>query len=103
MRERGDRHVRFRAKARRRGGPTVAIIGTRGFPSYYGGFETAVRRVAPALADEGWAVRVYGRRENVRPDDPSADPRVESVLTAGVNSKALSTLSYGLTAVLHAL
>ena len=24
--------------------PSVAIIGTRGYPSYYGGFETAVRR-----------------------------------------------------------
>lgn len=84
------------------GAPSVAIIGTRGYPSYYGGFETAVRRVAPALADRGWTVRVYGRRDAVH-TSASADPRVESVLTRGVNSRALSTLTFGLTAVLHAL
>ena len=80
----------------------VAIVGTRGYPSFYGGFETAVRRVAPALADRGWHVRVYGRKGGVdRTAD--ADPRVDSVLTPGVETTALSTLSYGLTAVLHAL
>lgn len=81
---------------------TVAVIGTRGYPSFYGGFETAVRRVAPALADRGWRVRVYGRKYGVDRTAP-ADPRVESVLTPGVETPALSTLTYGLTAVLHAL
>ena len=41
---------------------TVAIIGTRGYPSYYGGFETAIRRLSPYLADQGWRVIVYGRK-----------------------------------------
>lgn len=81
---------------------TVAVIGTRGYPSFYGGFETAVRRVAPALAGRGWRVTVYGRKQGVR-DDADADPRVRSVLTPGVDSAALSTLTFGLTAVLHAL
>jgi glycosyltransferase involved in cell wall biosynthesis len=83
--------------------PTVAIIGTRGYPSYYGGFETAVRRLAPSLVDDGWRVRVYGRSATVRPDDVGRDPRVESVLTGGIDSKALSTLTFGLTSVLHAI
>jgi glycosyltransferase involved in cell wall biosynthesis len=48
-------------------------------------------------------VRVYGRDGAVRADDPGIDPRVESVLTAGVASKSLSTLTFGLTSVLHAL
>jgi len=80
----------------------VAVIGTRGYPSFYGGFETAVRHVAPALADRGWRVRVYGRRGSIA-SGTGADPRVESVLTPGVETRSLSTLSYGLTAVLHAL
>ncbi|WP_296604012.1 glycosyltransferase [Nocardioides sp.] len=80
---------------------TVAVIGTRGYPSFYGGFETAVRRIAPALADRGWCVRVYGRRAEVALT--RGDPRVESVLTPGLDTVALSTLSYGFTAVLHAL
>ena len=79
--------------------PSVAVIGTRGYPSYYGGFETAVRRLAPALVDAGWDVTVYGRHGALRDDDPTRDPRVTSRLTRGVESKSLSTLSYGLTAV----
>lgn len=83
--------------------PRVAIIGTRGYPSFYGGFETAVRRLAPFLADEGWAVRVYGRPSGQPSANGERDPRVESVVTKGFESKSLSTLTFGLTAVLHAL
>lgn len=82
---------------------SVAIIGTRGYPSYYGGFETAVRKVAPYLADEGWDVIVYGRKGATKDDDPERDPRIRTVVTGGVESRSLSTLSYGLTASLHAL
>lgn len=82
---------------------SVAIIGTRGYPSYYGGFETAVRKIAPYLADEGWDVTVYGRAGATRNADPERDSRVRSVMTRGVETKSVSTLSYGLTATLHAL
>ncbi|WP_295786166.1 glycosyltransferase [uncultured Microbacterium sp.] len=81
---------------------TVAIIGTRGYPSYYGGFETAVRRLAPYLAERGWDVTVYGRRGTTVLDDPSADARVGTRVTPGLETKSLSTLSYGLTASLDA-
>ncbi|MEV8273657.1 glycosyltransferase [Microbacterium sp. NPDC077184] len=83
--------------------PSVAIIGTRGYPSYYGGFETAVRKLAPYLCDAGWDVAVYGREGAVMPKDPTLDPRVRSVLTRGLDSKSLSTLSFGFTASLDAL
>ncbi|WP_344797482.1 glycosyltransferase [Frondihabitans peucedani] len=82
---------------------TVAIIGTRGYPSYYGGFETAVRKIAPALADAGWDVTVYGRDGSTRDDDPDRDPRVRTRITGGVETKSVSTLSYGFTAVLDAV
>ncbi len=77
---------------------SVAIIGTRGYPSYYGGFETAVRHLAPYLASAGWAVTVYGRPGTTTPDDKSRDLRVANRVTRGVESKSLSTLSYGFTA-----
>lgn len=82
---------------------SVAIIGTRGYPSYYGGFETAVRKLSPYLADDGWDVTVYGRKGATKADDPERDERIRAVVTGGVESKSLSTLSYGLTASLHAL
>lgn len=82
---------------------SVAIIGTRGYPSYYGGFETAVRKLAPFLVDGGWDVTVYGRKGATKPEDPSRDSRVSSVETWGFENKSLSTLTFGLTSVLHAL
>lgn len=81
----------------------VAVIGTRGYPSYYGGFETAVRQLAPYLSDAGWSVTVYGRDGATREDDPKRDPRVVTVETAGLEKKSLSTLTYGLTAVLDTI
>lgn len=80
---------------------SVAIIGTRGYPSYYGGFETAVRKLAPYLVENQWDVTVYGRSVETS-DDPGRDLRVKVVTTPGIENKSLSTLSYGLTACLHA-
>jgi glycosyltransferase involved in cell wall biosynthesis len=82
--------------------PSVAIIGTRGYPSFYGGFETAVRHIAPYLADQGWDVTVYGR-PGTTTDDAVKDDRIRTVITPGLQSKSLSTLTYGLTSALHAL
>jgi glycosyltransferase involved in cell wall biosynthesis len=81
---------------------SVSIIGTRGYPSYYGGFETAVRKLAPYLAERGWDVTVYGREGATRESDPERDERVHTVTTKGLETKSLSTLSYGLTASWHA-
>lgn len=81
----------------------VAIIGTRGYPSYYGGFETAVRKLAPYLADAGWDVTVYGRPGATKLEDAAKDPRVKTPITWGVESKSLSTLTFGLTAVVDAV
>src|SRR5665647_525345 len=79
----------------------VHIIGTRGYPSYYGGFETAVRMLSPYLADQGHAVTVFSR-PGVLLDDPLRDPRVTVAFTRGLEGKSLSTLSFGLTSVLRA-
>jgi len=81
---------------------SVAIIGTRGYPSYYGGFETLIRQLAPYLSSQGWDVTVYGRDGATKTDDPDRDPTVTTVVTKGIESKSLSTLSYGLSSSLHA-
>lgn len=85
------------------GARRVAVIGTRGYPSYYGGFETAVRHLAPHLVNAGWEVTVYGRDDAIKRNDPGADARVRSVRTPGLNYKSLSTLTYGFTSTVHAL
>ncbi|TCN49166.1 glycosyltransferase involved in cell wall biosynthesis [Rhodococcus sp. SMB37] len=80
---------------------SVAILGTRGYPSYYGGFETLIRELSPYLVNEGWNVSVYGREGATNPNDPGLDPRVHRITTRGIESKSLSTLSYGLTSSFH--
>lgn len=82
--------------------PSVAVIGTRGYPSYYGGFETAVRQLAPYLADRGWDVTVYGRHGSTLDTHPDRDQRVKTRVTRGLERKQLSTLTYGLSACLDA-
>ncbi len=82
--------------------PSVAVVGTRGYPSYYGGFETAVRKLAPYLVSAGWDVTVYGRRGASQLHDRGLDTRVISRVTPGIETKKLSTLSYGLTSCLDA-
>lgn len=79
----------------------IAIIGSRGYPSYYGGFETLVRRLAPFLADEGWDVTVYGRT-GATVEQKYADDRVRSISSVGFDSQSLSTPSYGLTSTISA-
>jgi len=81
---------------------SVALIGTRGYPSYYGGFETAIRNLAPELVNMGWDVTVYGRRGATRLNDPDADARVVTRVTRGLETRNLSTLSYGFTSTFDA-
>ncbi|WP_082897718.1 glycosyltransferase [Rhodococcus sp. EPR-157] len=81
-------------------GRSVAILGTRGYPSYYGGFETLVRRLAPSLADDGWDVTVYGRADAIKDDDPTVDPRVKSKTSYGLDTRSISTLSFGLSSTI---
>jgi glycosyltransferase involved in cell wall biosynthesis len=79
----------------------IAIVGSRGYPSYYGGFETFVRRLAPALRDRGHDVTVYGRGGGVRFRTRVTDG-IRCIDTPGIETKSLSTLSHGMFASMHA-
>lgn len=78
-----------------------AIVGSRGYPSYYGGFETLVRRLAPFLVRAGHSVVVYKHGSFSAPSCRLVDG-VEVWSLPGVGTKRLATLSHGLSAVLHA-
>jgi glycosyltransferase involved in cell wall biosynthesis len=79
----------------------LAILGSRGFPSTYGGYETLVRRLAPYLVQAGHDVTVYcragqGSRRTWLAED------VRCIATPGYDTKSLSTLTFGMTATLDA-
>lgn len=78
-----------------------AILGSRGFPSTYGGYETLVRHLAPYLVGAGHDVTVYCRtRDEGRRTWLTED--VHCIATPGHDTKSLSTLTFGMTATLDA-
>jgi glycosyltransferase involved in cell wall biosynthesis len=80
----------------------VAILGSRGYPSTYSGYETLVRHLAPGLRDRGFDVTVYCRATDVpRPARGISDEidGIARIWTAGLNGKSTSTLSHGFTSI----
>ena len=80
----------------------IAIVGTRGVPARYGGFETFADKISSRLADRGHEVTVYCRRSFTSPDD-SFDPRVRRKILPSVCTKYLDTLSHTFLSILHVL
>lgn len=80
----------------------IAIIGSRGFPSTYGGYETLVRHLARDWAALGHTVTVYCRTRPVRRRRWAIE-NVRCIWTPGLDTLKLSTLSFGATATVHAL
>jgi glycosyltransferase involved in cell wall biosynthesis len=68
----------------------IAIVGTRGIPNRYGGFERFAEQISSRFADHGHQVTVYCRREFTRPDD-EYDRRVKRVIVPSVHRKHLDT------------
>src|SRR6202042_1132730 len=72
----------------------LAIIGSRGFPSTYGGYETLVRHIAPEWVNQGHEVTVYCRERAERADSKYVEG-VRCIWTPGLDLKSWSTLSFG--------
>lgn len=69
---------------------TIAMIGTRGIPANYGGFETAVEEVGRRLVERGHDVLVYSRGESA----PSEYLGMRRVRLPAMRRKWLETLSH---------
>lgn len=77
----------------------IAILGTRGFPSFYGGFETAVRELAPFFANSGHQVSVYSRRKSCE-SNPHI-PNLRVIYTPYFEKKSLETITHVISSFLH--
>lgn len=76
----------------------IAMIGTRGVPARYGGFETAVEEVGSRLAARGHEVVVYCRAKG-----PTEHLGMERVVLPAVPHRAAETLSHSALSVAHLL
>lgn len=80
----------------------LAVVGIRGIPANYGGFETFAEHLAPELAARGHDVTVYGRSHFV--NCPSGEYRgVRIVTLPTIRTKHLDTPVHTLVSCLHAL
>jgi glycosyltransferase involved in cell wall biosynthesis len=68
----------------------IAIVGTRGIPNRYGGFERFAEQISSTFADHGHQVTVYCRRAFTHPDDVY-DKRVRRVIVPSLHQKHLDT------------
>jgi glycosyltransferase involved in cell wall biosynthesis len=79
----------------------IALVGTRGVPARYGGFETCVEEVGARLADRGHDVLVYTRRSGDPADRRSNYRGMRLSHLPAVRHKALETLSHTALSVAH--
>lgn len=83
----------------------IALIGTRGVPARYGGFETAVEEVGQRLVQRGHEVVVYCRAAD-RDQEADASPvdaylGMQLVHLPAMRKRSLETLSHTGLSVLH--
>jgi len=78
----------------------IAIVGTRGIPNRYGGFEQFAEKISSTLVGRGHEVTVYCRKPFISPDDVY-DRRVKRVILPSIHQKHLDTWSGGLLSALH--
>jgi glycosyltransferase involved in cell wall biosynthesis len=80
----------------------LALIGTRGIPAAYSGFETCVENLGMRLAQHGHRVTVYNRAHFIEYLEPSYKG-MRLVRVPGIASKHLDTITHTTTSMLHAL
>lgn len=72
---------------------SIAMVGTRGVPARYGGFETCVEEVGRRLVDRGHRVVVYCRGA-VDDETPNSYLGMELVHRKAMRKRSLETLSH---------
>ncbi len=80
----------------------IAILGTRGYPYVYSGYETFVSELAPRLNAKGHMVRVYCHRSLFH-ERPSVVNGVSLCYLPAIERKTVSQFSHSLLSAIHAL
>lgn len=81
----------------------VAMVGTRGVPARYGGFETAIEEIGQRLVQRGHRITVYCRDTGDGTDKPSEHLGMELVHLPAMRKRSLETLSHTGLSVAHLL
>jgi glycosyltransferase involved in cell wall biosynthesis len=80
---------------------SIAMVGTRGVPARYGGFETAVEEIGRRLVDRGHEVVVYCRTSADAEPPPRTHLGMKLVHLPAARKRTLETLSHTALSVAH--
>jgi glycosyltransferase involved in cell wall biosynthesis len=80
----------------------IALLGTRGVPASYSGFETCVEQLGQRLVERGHEVTVYCRAHHITYEQPTYKG-MKLVKLPTIANKYLDTLVHSLISSLHAL
>jgi glycosyltransferase involved in cell wall biosynthesis len=78
----------------------IAILGTRGIPARYGGFETLADQLSRRLVARGHQVKVYCRRPFIKADD-QFDQRIRRVILPTISHKYFDTAVHTFFSAIH--
>lgn len=81
---------------------TIALLGTRGVPASYSGFETCVEQLGQRLVERGHDVTVYCRSHHITYAEPTYKG-MKLVKLPTIPNKYLDTLVHSLLSTLHAI
>lgn len=79
----------------------IAMMGTRGVPATYGGFETAIEEVGARLVQRGHEVVVYCRDTGAKLARQENHLGMQLVHLPAIRSKSLETLSHSALSAVH--
>lgn len=79
----------------------VAIMGAKGYPYVYGGYDTMIRELGERLVKRGVHVRVYNHRA-LFPQKPRYVNGIECIYSIAIESKKLTQLSHSFFSMVHA-
>jgi len=79
----------------------IAVLGTRGIPAAYSGFETCVEQVSSRLVEKGHEVIVYCRTKHVLTKSKTYYKGIRLVNLPTISNKYLDTFFHTFISVLH--
>lgn len=79
----------------------VAIMGAKGYPYVYGGYDTMIKELGERLVVRGVLVRVYNHRSLFK-DRPRFVNGIECIYTPAIERKSLTQLTHTFFSMIHA-
>lgn len=79
----------------------IAIMGAKGYPYVYGGYDTMIKELGERLVAKGVHIRVYNHRALFK-DRPRFVHGIECIYTPAIESKSLTQLTHTFFSMIHA-